>query len=68
VNRESAPLILAVLIPVIIVVFIFLNYGDTSLIRYIADYIPSINPLYYIVLVPFILGLTAAVLVYRKIV
>ncbi|MEM0493304.1 MAG: hypothetical protein QXS02_05070 [Candidatus Thermoplasmatota archaeon] len=65
-NKESIPLIIALIIPVLIVVFIFFDYEGKNLISWMLDYIPRINPLYYIVLVPFILGFIAAFLLYKK--
>lgn len=65
-NRESIPLLLAVVIPILLVVFIFLRYNKPGFVDYISTFIPRIDPLYYIILAPFLIGLLAAVLMYRK--
>jgi len=52
VNRESLPLICAILIPITLVVFIFINYYRYDLISFFWN----INVLYYIVVFPIVLG------------
>lgn len=51
-NRESIPLIIALLIPIILVILIVLYmYGHD-----ITKFLRELNILYYIVIIPFILG------------
>ncbi len=55
-NRESVPLVLAILIPLVLVTLMLLyNYGYdiTSVIR---EFLIGIPPLYYIVVFPIALG------------
>jgi hypothetical protein len=61
-NREALPLISAILIPIVLVSFILLylyGYDFTLLLR-------RIDPIYYIIILPFALGLFAALLKLRK--
>lgn len=61
-NREALPLILAILVPIVLVSLILLYfYGyDFTL------YLKKIDTIYYIIILPFALGLFAALLKLRK--
>ncbi|MCK5112369.1 MAG: hypothetical protein KAQ84_02385 [Thermoplasmatales archaeon] len=61
-NREALPLILAILAPIVLVSLILLYfYGfDFTL------YLKKIDLIYYIIVIPFALGLFAALLRLRK--
>lgn len=61
-NREALPLILAILAPIVLVSLILLYfYGfDFTL------YLKRIDLIYYIIVIPFALGLFAALLRLRK--
>jgi hypothetical protein len=52
VNRESLPLIIAVLIPIILVIIILLYYYGYD----ITLFLRKIDLIYYIILIPFVLG------------
>ena len=61
-NREALPLIVAIIAPIVIVTFIllyFYGYDFTILLR-------RIDLIYYIILFPFVLGLTIAFLRRKK--
>ena len=51
-NRESLPLICAILVPIALVLFIFINYYRYDLISFFR----GIKILYYIVIFPIALG------------
>jgi hypothetical protein len=61
-NREALPLIVALLLPIIIVGLIVLYIGgyDITLV------LRKIEPIYYIVMIPFAVGLLIMILWYRK--
>jgi hypothetical protein len=61
-NREALPLILGILIPVIFVAFIvlYLNGFDITI------YLRKINIIYYLVILPFALGLLVIIFWFRK--
>lgn len=61
-NREALPLIIGILIPIILVVLIVLYISGYD----ITTYLRRINIIYYVVLIPFGLGLLAALLWFRK--
>jgi hypothetical protein len=52
VNRESLPLIIAVMIPVILVSIILLYYYGYD----ITLFLRNIDLIYYIIIIPFVLG------------
>jgi len=52
VNRESLPLILGLLVPVILVLIILLYYYGYD----ITEFLRKIDILYYIIVIPFVLG------------
>jgi len=61
-NREALPLILAILIPLILVIIIllyFYGYDFTIFLR-------EIDVIYYIILLPFILGTAAGIMKIKK--
>ena len=61
-NREAGPLIIAILLPIIVVllIFIYINGYD------ITTYFKKIDIIYYIVVFPIALGLLVAILRYKK--
>jgi len=61
-NREALPLIIAILVPIVLASLILLYfYGyDVTL------YLRKVNLIYYIIILPFALGLFAALLRLRK--
>jgi len=61
-NREAVPLLLGILIPIIIVALIvlYLNGFDITI------YLRKINIMYYLVLLPFALGLLVIIFWFRK--
>ncbi len=62
VNRESLPLILALLVPILMVILIVLYvYGYDLTV-----YLKKIDILYYIVILPIALGFTAGIIKYLK--
>jgi len=61
-NREAAPLIICILIPIVLVVLIVLYTSGYD----ITEYLRKINIIYYILVIPFGLGLLAAVLWFKK--
>lgn len=61
-NRESLPLILALLVPVILVVIVLLYYYGYD----ITEFLRKIDILYYIVIVPIVLGFTVAIIKYMR--
>jgi len=61
-NREALPLIIAIIIPIILVSSIILYiYGYD-----ITYYFKQIEPIYYVILLPFALGALAALVKLRK--
>jgi len=61
-NREALPLIIGILIPIIIVALIVLYLSGYDM----TVYLRKINIIYYLLILPFALGLLAAVIWYRK--
>ncbi|MCX6661587.1 MAG: hypothetical protein NTY91_03455 [Euryarchaeota archaeon] len=61
-NREAVPLIVGILVPVIFVAFIvlYLNGFDITV------YLRKINIIYYLLVLPFGLGLLVIIFWYRK--
>jgi len=61
-NREALPLVIAILMPIVLVSLILLYfYGyDVTL------YLRKVDLIYYIIILPFALGLFAALLRLRK--
>ena len=56
-NRESLPLICAILIPIALVSFILLNYYEYDVILFFR----KIDILYYIFIFPIVLGFTVII-------
>jgi len=52
VNREFLPLILALLVPIILVVIVLLYYYGYD----ITEFLRKFDILYYIIIIPFVLG------------
>jgi hypothetical protein len=61
-NREAVPLIVGILIPVVLVGCIVLYFSGYDFTAYLF----KIDIIYYIIVVPFGLGLLAAILYFRK--
>jgi hypothetical protein len=61
-NREALPLILAICLPFIIVIMVLLYLSGSDIIKYLR----SVEPIYYVITLPFGLGLLAALLKVRK--
>jgi hypothetical protein len=61
-NREAVPLLIGILIPIIIVAVIVLYISGYD----ITVYLKKIDIIYYIIVLPFGLGLLAAILYFRK--
>jgi len=62
VNRESLPLIFTMLVPVVLVLIVLLYYYGYD----ITEFFRTLNILYYIVLIPIILGFIVAVIKYMR--
>jgi len=62
VNRESLPLIFALLVPVILVLIVLLYYYGLDL----TEFFRKINILYYIVIIPIVLGFIVAIIKYMR--
>ena len=61
-NRESLPLMLALFVPIILVVIVLLYYYGYD----ITEFFRKINILYYIVIIPVVLGFTVAIIKYMR--
>jgi hypothetical protein len=61
-NREAVPLIVGILVPVVLVVLIVLYVSGYD----ITEYLRKIDLIYYVIVLPFGLGLLAAILWFRK--
>jgi hypothetical protein len=61
-NREAAPLIVGILIPIVLVVLIVLYTSGYD----ITEYLRKIDLIYYILVIPFGLGLLVAILWFNK--
>jgi hypothetical protein len=61
-NREAAPLIVGILIPIVLVVLIVLYTSGYD----ITEYLRKIDVIYYILVIPFGLGLLVAILWFNK--
>lgn len=61
-NREAVPLIVGLLVPIIVVSLIVLYVSGYD----VTVYLRKIDVIYYIVVLPFALGLLAAILWFRK--
>jgi hypothetical protein len=61
-NREAVPLIIGILVPVVLVALITLYVSGYD----ITEYLRKIDIIYYILVLPFGLGLMAAILWFRK--
>jgi len=62
INREAVPLLIGILVPIIIVALIILYISGYD----ITVYLKKINVIYYLLILPFALGLLVAVFWYRK--
>jgi len=61
-NREASPLIIAIIIPIILVIFIYMYMNGYDII----SLFKKIDIIYYIVIFPIALGLLVAILRYKK--
>jgi len=61
-NRESLPLLLALFVPIILVVIVLLYYYGYD----ITEFFRKLNILYYIVIIPVVLGFTVAIIKYMR--
>jgi len=61
-NREAVPLIVGILVPIVIVVLIVLYVSGYD----ITVYLRKIDLIYYVIVLPFGLGLLAAILWFKK--
>ncbi|MCX6663920.1 MAG: hypothetical protein NTZ75_06690 [Euryarchaeota archaeon] len=61
-NREAVPLIVGILIPIVLVVLIVLYVSGYD----ITVYLRKIDLIYYVIVLPFGLGLLAAILWFKK--
>jgi hypothetical protein len=62
-NREAAPLILAISIPIVIVILVVLSINGINIL----ETLKVIPILYYIIIFPILLGLIAALFYLKKI-
>lgn len=61
-NKESLPLILALLVPVgLVLIFLLYNYGYD-----ITRFLRTLDILYYIIILPIILGFTVVIIRFMK--
>jgi hypothetical protein len=61
-NREALPLIVGILLPVILVGLIVLYFSGYD----ITVYLRKIDIIYYVIVLPFGLGILAAIFYFRK--
>jgi hypothetical protein len=61
-NREAVPLIIGILLPIVIVALIVLYVSGYD----ITVYLRKIDLIYYVIVLPFGLGLLAAILWFKK--
>jgi hypothetical protein len=61
-NREAVPLIIGILVPILLVAFITLYISGYD----ITAYFRNINLIYYLMVLPFGLGLLVVVLWFRR--
>jgi len=61
-NREAVPLIIGILVPIILVALIILYFSGYD----ITVYFRKINLIYYLMVIPFALGLLVVVFWFRK--
>jgi hypothetical protein len=61
-NREAVPLIVGILVPIVIVALIVLYVSGYD----ITVYLRKIDLIYYVIVLPFGLGLLAAILWFKK--
>ena len=61
-NKEAGPLIIAVLIPIILIILIFLYINGYD----VTSYLKKVDIIYYIIIFPIALGLLVAILRYKK--
>lgn len=62
VNRESLPLVLALLVPVILVVIVLLYYYGYD----ITEFIRNLDLLYQIIIIPFVLGFIVVIVKWMR--
>jgi hypothetical protein len=62
VNRESLPLIFTMLVPVVLVLIVLLYYYGYDITKFFR----TLNVLYYIVIIPIVLGFIVAIIKYMR--
>ena len=65
-NREALPLILAILVPIVLVSIVLLYVYGYEYLFDIIVLLRKIDLIYYIIILPFALGLLAALLKWKK--
>ena len=65
-NREALPLILAILVPIVLVSLVLLYVYGYEYLFDIIVLLRKIDLIYYIIILPFALGLLAALLKWKK--
>ena len=65
-NRESLPLIAGFTIPIILVSLILLYYYSYDFLLKIISFLKQIDVIYYIVVIPFVLGFVVIIAKYSK--
>ncbi len=61
-NKESVPLIIGIILPVLLVLIILLNFFGINLF----DYVKNINVIYYLIILPFLLGFLVIIVKYAR--
>ena len=66
VNRESLPLIAGLLIPIFLVSLILLYIYSNDILMSFIDFLKSIHILYWLVIIPFIIGFIVIIVKYLR--
>ena len=61
-NRESLPLLLALLVPIVLVVIVLLYYYGID----ITEFFRNLHILYYIIIIPFVLGFLVVIIKWMR--
>lgn len=61
-NRESLPLFAALIVPIVLVSLVLLYYYGYD----ITQFIRNLDPLYYIILIPFVLGFIVVIIRFMR--
>ncbi len=62
VNKESIPLFIALLVPIVLVSLVLLYYYGFD----ITDFFRKIDLLYYIIIIPFVLGFIVVIIKFMR--